>query len=137
MPTYKNETDTVIVSNGIRILPDQIVPVKHFLSHASLTLLSDDPFPNPLSNEHDLSFSGLSDDQEVIINTRTRKVRFLRVTGARINVYRNSELNTPPMSIYAGETFEQEVNSSGNTDTSKFICVPTDVATMTIQELAE
>jgi hypothetical protein len=107
MPTYKNETTELVATEGIRFEPGQMHMTTLILTDPRLTKLSDEPFYNPTAAIHPLVSSGVGDDQEVILDPKTREIRVWKVLGATVNVFLNSL--DAHSSAKLGEDYETEI----------------------------
>jgi len=110
MPTYKNISENPININiGLttkRIEPNETISTYYMLDNIEgLKRISDEPYYNPILQTEDLSFSSSSDVKTVVItdNTMPTVIRITNVT-TDLDVYFNSESNTPAFPILAGET---------------------------------
>ena len=117
MPTYRNDTAGNIVIENINGQIQSVAPAgtveSYIVGHSVLTLVSDDPYYNPIIERHSVSSTGAADPQEVELSGLSGEwILIDDVTGGPVTVYLQSTSNTPAVAVLsAGESF---VCQSGN-----------------------
>jgi len=94
MATYKNTLGTELTVNNITFLPYETKSTQYILMHGSLTLISEEPYYNPIIYDETLTITST-----FTLNLR-RGASLLRLTpisGGTLEVYFNNILNTPPL----------------------------------------
>jgi hypothetical protein len=110
MPTYKNISNNPINLNiGLttkRLEPNETISTYYILDNVEgLERISDEPYYNPVLQTEDLTFSSSGDVKtvEILDNETPTVIRITNVT-VDLDVYFNSESNTPAFPILAGDS---------------------------------
>lgn len=108
MPTYRNDTDAVVMHKGERVKPGETVATVEFLSLAGLTKLSDDPYYNPYQFHEKLTFSGAGSQTLTIPDpTSCSVIRIMRITdGMSVTIYIGSKTGNPVPIAYDWDIYD-------------------------------
>lgn len=102
MPTYTNNTNTAIaISEGMtsrNVQINELIESEYILDSSTvLKRISDTPYVNPVVAVDNLSVAGSVDIN--VLKTKIIKI----IARADLDLHINSQLNSPPMFIAAGE----------------------------------
>jgi hypothetical protein len=101
MPTYRNDTNQPIISLGIRFEPGQIIKSIKILEDG-LTMISDQPYYNPLSDWTEvLTSTGIGDDKEVNVDhILTKTISIFNSSDQVVDVFINQTENDKALKSY-------------------------------------
>lgn len=102
MPTYRNTgsspTLAINVADSLWVsFPAGVdVAVEHVVSHADLTLISSEPYYNPVLGNDAVVFAAAG-SETVSVVAGTRHIAIWQVSGCNITVYLQAQANTPAL----------------------------------------
>jgi hypothetical protein len=101
MPTYRNDTDEIIVSLGIYVEPGKTIQSTKILGNG-LTKISDQPYYNPLTKPvHVVTSTGVGDDKTISIDyLNTKSISIFNSSDKLVNVYINQLENSNAIKSY-------------------------------------
>jgi len=103
MPTYHNTTNDDLYVDGILFHRGETRELNRYLDSSDLTLVSEEPFYNPVLEEYLITGTDETVEQEVTLGASF--IRFTPISGI-IDVFLNNILNTPGIRVEESMTLE-------------------------------
>ena len=106
MPTYRNDSETVYSVLDLNdrkqaVQPGESIETFQLLDLSGMTKTDDAPYFNPSGGVHDITSSGVGDDQTITLSSETDEIEIWNESEADITCFLRSTANTPGFKILA------------------------------------
>lgn len=104
MPTYQNTTSKRLDIGDKIVKPSEIIKTYKYLNVDGLTMISEDPYYNPVILLESVTFVGAETKEVIVPRPEIDLECVVKDTTVKVTIYLNSITNTPPALILnAGE----------------------------------